>query len=167
VPAQLNAAPLPHRVVDAARLVKLNADSAACIARWRIAVAHSEDLGRYLVSGTGVPAGETVMVLPPNLIQAFADVRDYNTVIQVRCGCAAHARPAALTRALPGALQRAPVAAAVQRQPDSRRPGQLPVAQARFLPRSQRQTRRRPRALTRRGKRAAASRCAACRLTTS
>ena len=47
-------------------------------------MAHSEALGRYLVSGTGVPAGETVMVLPPNLIQSFAEVRDYNTVIQVR-----------------------------------------------------------------------------------
>ncbi len=47
-------------------------------------MAHSEELGRYLVSTTGVPAGETVMVLPPNLIQSFAEVRDYNTVIQAR-----------------------------------------------------------------------------------
>jgi hypothetical protein len=73
-----------RRAVDAARLAQLNADSAACISRWRITVAHSEELGRYLVSTTGVPAGEMVMVLPPNLIQSFAEVRDYNTVIQAR-----------------------------------------------------------------------------------
>jgi hypothetical protein len=79
--------------VDAERLAQLNADSAACISRWRITVAHSEELGRFLVSTTGVPAGETVMVLPPNLIQSFEDVRDYNTVIQVRAhGCAGVAR---------------------------------------------------------------------------
>ena len=78
------------------RLAQLNADSAACIARWRIRVEQNEALGRFLVSGTGVPAGETVMVLPPNLIQAFAEVRDYNTVIQVRaCGAACHEAAAA------------------------------------------------------------------------
>jgi len=69
--------------VEAGRLAQLNADSTACIARWNIRVEQNEALGRFLVSGTGVPAGETVMVLPPNLIQAFEEVLDYNTVIQV------------------------------------------------------------------------------------
>ena len=117
------------------RLAQLNADSVACIARWRIRVEQNEALGRFLVSGTGVPAGETVMVLPPNLIQAFAEVRDYNTVIQVRtCSATQRATPSAdgrpgATRS--GALQRAPIRAAVQRKLDGRRPGQLLVAQAR------------------------------------
>ena len=65
-------------------MAQLNAESAACVARWRIRVEQNEALGRFLVSETGVPAGETVMVLPPNLIQSFDEVRDYNTVIQVR-----------------------------------------------------------------------------------
>jgi type IV secretory pathway protease TraF len=69
-------------------LAQLNADSEACIARWRIRVEQNEALGRFLVSGTGVPAGGTVMVLPPNLIQSFEEVRDYNTVIQARAGVA-------------------------------------------------------------------------------
>ena len=65
------------------QLQLLNAASAACIERWQITVAKNELLGRFLVSGTGVPAGELVMVLPPNLIQSFDEVTDYNTVIQV------------------------------------------------------------------------------------
>jgi type IV secretory pathway protease TraF len=108
--------------VAAERLAQLNADSAACIARWLITVAHSEELGRYLVSATGVPAGETVMVLPPNLIQAFDEVRDYNTVIQARQRVRLHLRARRSSRrvlaAVPGAVQRAPGGAAVQRQPD-------------------------------------------------
>ena len=64
------AAAQPRPTVTAQRLAELNAESAACIARWQIAVAQNDALGRYLVSGTGVPAGEAVMVLPPNLIQS-------------------------------------------------------------------------------------------------
>ena len=73
-------------------MAELNAASAACIARWRIRVDQNEALGRFLVSDTGVPAGETVMVLPPNLIQTFEEVRDYNTVIQVRVASAGATR---------------------------------------------------------------------------
>jgi len=83
-------------VVAPERLAQLNAESAACIARWRIRVDQNEALGRFLVAGTGVPAGETVMVLPPNLIQEFAEVSDYNTVIQVRAfGAGSHEAVAA------------------------------------------------------------------------
>ena len=57
------------------------------------------------------------MVLPPNLIQAFAEVRDYNTVIQVRsCGTVSPEAAAADGGLVcSGALQRAPVGAALQR----------------------------------------------------
>ena len=85
--------------MEPARLAQLNAESAACIARWRIRVEQNEALGRFLVSDTGVPEGETVMVLPPNLIQAFEEVRDYNTVIQVR-----HTRAQALRTGRHGSL---------------------------------------------------------------
>jgi hypothetical protein len=47
-------------------------------------VRHSPELGRFLVSGTGVPAGRTVLVLPPNRILRFEHVDDFNTVIQVQ-----------------------------------------------------------------------------------
>ncbi len=71
------------------RLRALNIESEACLAKWRIQVAQSPELGRYLLSATGVPAGETAMVLPPNRILRFEDVRDYNTVIQARYTAAA------------------------------------------------------------------------------
>ena len=74
-------------MVSAERLAQLNGESAACISRWGISVAQNAELGRYLVSATGVLVGETVMVLPPNLIQSFAEVKDYNTVIQARPRC--------------------------------------------------------------------------------
>ena len=61
---------------------ELNAESEACIARFGVAVRESAELGRFLVSCTGVPAGQTVMVLPPNRILRFEDVEDFNTVIQ-------------------------------------------------------------------------------------
>lgn len=82
----LTAPDTPHslQTCTAERLGQLNAESAACIATWQVAVRHSQELGRFLVSGTGVPAGHTVLVLPPNRILRFEHVDDFNTVIQAR-----------------------------------------------------------------------------------
>ena len=90
----------PLQTCTAERLGQLNAESAACIAAWQVAVRHSPELGRFLVSGTGVPAGRTVLVLPPNRILRFEQVDDFNTVIQVRIVQAPSRSlvPAALTR---------------------------------------------------------------------
>ena len=74
----------PSRQVTPARLAELNAESAALIAKWGIEVATSEALGGYLRSTTGIPAGQLALLLPPNLIQSFAEVTNYNAVIQVR-----------------------------------------------------------------------------------
>ena len=79
--------------VDAERLRVLNNESAACLERWKVRVAESDELGRYLLSETGVPAGEVVMVLPPNRILAFSEVEDYNTVIQARTAGIPRCRP--------------------------------------------------------------------------
>jgi hypothetical protein len=75
---------MPVVSVSSERLASLNEESQACIKRWGIEFASSDSLGRYLLSRTGVPAGELVLVLPPNLIQAFAEVTNYNAVIQAR-----------------------------------------------------------------------------------
>jgi SET domain len=66
------------------RLAELNVESAALIAKWGIEVATSEELGGYLRSTTGIPAGQLALLLPPNLIQSFSEVTNYNAVIQVR-----------------------------------------------------------------------------------
>ena len=121
----------PLQTCTAERLGQLNAESAACIAAWQVAVRHSSELGRFLVSGTGVPAGRTVLVLPPNRILRFEHVDDFNTVIQVRMvqTLALSLVPGCSDPQLhPGARQREPRRAAIQRQPDAGRPGQFPVA---------------------------------------
>ena len=70
--------------MESDRLAALNSESRACLSRWRIAVACSPELGRYLLSASGIPAGETALVLPPNRILRFHECTDFNTVIQVR-----------------------------------------------------------------------------------
>ena len=56
----------------------------ACIANWGLSAHRNEALGAYLVAERAVPAGVTVLVLPPNRILRHHEVKDFERILTVR-----------------------------------------------------------------------------------
>lgn len=77
---------MPATPVSVERLRELQEEARLLVARWGLRTAESASLGRYLVAGFRIPAGELAMLLPPNRILAFSEVTQFNTVIQARAG---------------------------------------------------------------------------------
>lgn len=61
----------------------INRQAAALISHNRLRVLTNERVGRFIEAGQDIPAGELVMLLPPNLLLWDEEVTDYNKVVQI------------------------------------------------------------------------------------
>jgi len=76
-------AALLSRAARGSALELINRQAAALISRHRLCVRNNDRVGRYIEAREDIPAGELVMLLPPNLLLWDEEVDDYNKVIQI------------------------------------------------------------------------------------